>query len=217
VFTHWLDTFSYQPHSIDVLDPGTQTAVQDYPGRVGLWYAGVSPSGPMDALAFRLANKLVGNAVSAAALEMIQPHGCTLRFNTDCTIALTGSEMEADLDGTPVPFWTASRVPRGAVLTVKSLSDSPGLRAYLAFSGEGLQIAPYLGRLLLSFLKCVPKGRFRKKRYLKEQRHFDIKIVPISALITTCNLFSFSLETLTKSRARIELASKASKACTGYS
>ena len=32
---------------------GTQTTVQDYPGRLGYWHVGVPPSGPMDALAFR--------------------------------------------------------------------------------------------------------------------------------------------------------------------
>lgn len=43
---------------------------QDYPGRTKLWHVGVPPSGPMDALAFRLANALVGNEESAAGLEI---------------------------------------------------------------------------------------------------------------------------------------------------
>ena len=44
--------------------------MQDYPGRIKLWHVGVPPSGPMDALAFRLANALVGNEESAAGLEI---------------------------------------------------------------------------------------------------------------------------------------------------
>jgi urea carboxylase len=52
-----------------VLDPGQQTTVQDYPGRLGYRHVGVPPSGPMDPLAFRLANRIVGNPASAAALE----------------------------------------------------------------------------------------------------------------------------------------------------
>ncbi len=52
-----------------MLEPGTQTTVQDYPGRLGYWDVGVPPSGPMDALAFRLANRLVGNREWHAALE----------------------------------------------------------------------------------------------------------------------------------------------------
>ena len=35
---------------IEVLAPGTQTTVQDWPGRLGYWDVGVPPSGPMDAL-----------------------------------------------------------------------------------------------------------------------------------------------------------------------
>ena len=59
-----------------------QTTVQDYPGRIGFWHVGVPPSGPMDALAFRLANRLVGNAETAAGLECTMT-GPTLRFFSD--------------------------------------------------------------------------------------------------------------------------------------
>jgi urea carboxylase len=45
-----------------------QTSVQDWPGRTGLWHVGVPPSGPMDALSFRLANALVGNDSDAAGV-----------------------------------------------------------------------------------------------------------------------------------------------------
>ncbi|MBN9127681.1 MAG: hypothetical protein J0I90_08900, partial [Nitrosospira sp.] len=55
--------------TIDVLDPaGVQTTIQDYPGRLGYWNIGVPPSGPMDGLAFRVANRLVGNAEGLPAM-----------------------------------------------------------------------------------------------------------------------------------------------------
>ena len=41
-----------RPPRIEVLEPGTQTTVQDYPGRLGYWDVGVRPPGPMDALSF---------------------------------------------------------------------------------------------------------------------------------------------------------------------
>ena len=44
--------------------------MQDWPGRLGYWAVGVPPSGPMDALSFRLANRIVGNAEGAAGLEI---------------------------------------------------------------------------------------------------------------------------------------------------
>ncbi len=59
--TRWLDRFDFQPLTIEVISPGTQSMLQDYPGRTGYWDIGVPPSGPMDHLALRLANRAVGN------------------------------------------------------------------------------------------------------------------------------------------------------------
>ena len=72
-----------------MLAGGTLTTVQDWPGRLGLWDVGVPPSGPMDSLALRLANRMVGNDEGAAALEMTVT-GATLRFDGDAVIALAG-------------------------------------------------------------------------------------------------------------------------------
>ena len=60
--TAYLAGLAYAPATIDVLAAGTHTTVQDYPGRLGYWAVGVPPSGPMDALSLRLANRVVGNA-----------------------------------------------------------------------------------------------------------------------------------------------------------
>ncbi len=35
--------FHYRPLTVDVVDGGAVTTVQDYPGRIGHWAAGVSP------------------------------------------------------------------------------------------------------------------------------------------------------------------------------
>ena len=43
---------------IDVVVPGLETSVQDFPGRIGFWNQGFPPSGPMDSWSFRLANLL---------------------------------------------------------------------------------------------------------------------------------------------------------------
>src|SRR6185436_3563365 len=59
--TSLLNRVVYRPRAMEVIEAGTQTTVQDYPGRLGYWNVGVPPSGPMDMLAFRLANRLVGN------------------------------------------------------------------------------------------------------------------------------------------------------------
>ena len=54
---------------LEVIQPGLETSIQDYPGRIGFWNQGFPPSGPMDSWSFRLANLLVGNEAGAAGLE----------------------------------------------------------------------------------------------------------------------------------------------------
>jgi urea carboxylase len=142
ITTRSLATFPYEAATIDVLEGGTQTTVQDYPGRVGYWDVGVPPSGPMDPLSFRLGNRLVGNPASAAGLE-ITVSGPTLRFNCAAVIALTGAHLPATLDGKPVAFWRAVRIKKGQTLRLGT-ADGAGLRAYLAIR-HGFDVPDYLG------------------------------------------------------------------------
>jgi urea carboxylase len=142
IHTKWLNTFPYRPATIDVIEPGAQTSVQDYPGRIGYWSIGVPPSGPMDDYAFRVANELAGNDANAAGLE-ITLSGPTLKFNLDTTIALTGAPIEADLDGNTIPFWKSIHVRAGSVLKIRA-AKSGGCRAYLAVRG-GFDVPDYLG------------------------------------------------------------------------
>ena len=144
VTTSFLSRFPYERTAIEVIAGGTQTTVQDTPGRLGYWNVGVPPSGPMDGLALRLANRLVGNEIGAAGLE-IAVSGPTLRFGCDAVIALIGAPMATTLDGEPVSFGLAIRVTAGAVLSL-GIANGPGLRAYLAVGG-GLEVGEYLGSL----------------------------------------------------------------------
>ncbi len=141
-FTRYLDGFRYRPHTIDVLAPGTQSMVQDWPGRTGYWSIGVPPSGPMDALAFRLANRALGNPEGMAALELTV-NGPTLRFNTDTVIALTGAPMQATLDGETIELWKPIAVSAGATLRMRGIQGA-GNRAYLAVK-DGFDVPDYMG------------------------------------------------------------------------
>ena len=127
---------------IDVIEGGLYTTVQDYPGRVGYWGVGIPPSGPMDSLAFCVANALVGNPETCAAFE-ITAMGPTLRFDEDTVIALTGAKLRAQLDDAAVPWWQAIKVAKGSVLTLKNL-EGAGFRTYLAVAG-GIDVPLYLG------------------------------------------------------------------------
>ena len=142
IITKSLADFTYLPPTIDVLDAGTQTTVQDYPGRIGFWNVGVPPSGPMDILAFRFANRLVGNAPSAAGLEFMMT-GPTLRFNMATEIAITGADMQPEINGLRVPRWKTIAVQVGDILQMRGIHGA-GAGAYLAVRG-GLNVPRYLG------------------------------------------------------------------------
>src|SRR6185369_8714259 len=42
--TSFLGRVRYRPRACEVVEPGMQTTVQDYPGRTGFWHVGVPPS-----------------------------------------------------------------------------------------------------------------------------------------------------------------------------
>ncbi len=141
VWTRMLDSFTPSAAVIEVIQPGTWSSIQDYPGRPGYWDIGVPPSGPMDDFAFRLANRIVGNAETAAGLEFTLL-GPTLRFHCDTLIALTGAPCPADLDGIAIAYWQPIAVQAGQTLTLgRALS---GCRTYLAVR-NGFDVPLYLG------------------------------------------------------------------------
>jgi urea carboxylase len=140
--TRYLNDFKYHPTTIDVLDGGVMSTIQDYPGRVGYWNVGVPPSGPMDHLSFRLANKLVGNDEGAAGIE-ITLIGPMLQFNTDAIIAVTGPAIELSLNGAPLAMWQSHHIKAGSKLKLGKVLDD-GCRAYLAVHG-GFDVPDYLG------------------------------------------------------------------------
>ena len=142
MLTRTLATFPYRAETIEILAPGTQTTIQDWPGRTGYWAVGVPPSGPMDNLSFRYANRLVGNAVGSPALE-ITLSGPTLQFNTDAVICLAGAEMTAKIGDRILPFWQPVGVAAGDVLKLGSVTGA-GARTYLAVRG-GFAVPEYLG------------------------------------------------------------------------
>ncbi|MBV9323004.1 MAG: biotin-dependent carboxyltransferase family protein, partial [Chloroflexi bacterium] len=126
--------------AVEVLHGGLMTTVQDA-GRHGLYSQGFPPSGAMDDFSFRVANLLVGNDENAAALEATYM-GPRLRFRETRTIALTGADMPAQVDGLPRPAWEAFEVNAGETLTFDYLKG--GARTYIAVAG-GFEVPEVLG------------------------------------------------------------------------
>ena len=150
---------------IEVLAPGLLTTVQDL-GRKGFGPMGVSPSGAADPVALRIGNRLVGNAESAAALEMTLLGG-TFLFPEGALAALTGSDFGASLDGADRPLWTSFEVKPGQTLRLGPTRS--GARCYLCIQG-GIAVKPFLGSAsthLLSGLGGYQGRALRKGDVLK--------------------------------------------------
>jgi antagonist of KipI len=116
---------------IEVVDGGMLTTVQDL-GRYGYQRYGVPTSGAMDLFSLRAANRLVGNSDEAACLEMTLV-GPRLRFVAPATIAVTGADLGARLDGDAMPTWRSVLAEPGAELWFAG--SGSGARAYLAVAG----------------------------------------------------------------------------------
>ncbi|OJD16028.1 urea carboxylase [Emergomyces pasteurianus Ep9510] len=140
--TQFLNAFKYTPAAIDVIGGGAYTLIEDYPGRPTIG-RGFSHSGPMDPLAFRIANALVGNPVGLEGLE-ITLSGPDLLFLGPAIVALCGAPMAATLDGVPFPMWTRVKINAGQRLTIGKTTDG-GCRSYLAVYGGFPSIANWFG------------------------------------------------------------------------
>lgn len=128
--------------TLEILEPGVQATVQDYPGRPGMLRQGFFPSGAMDFFALRAGNLLVGNPQNAAGIE-VTLGGFSARFDIDAIAAVCGAPAEATLDGEPLALWESHSAPAGSELRI-GIGPGPGFRCYLAVSG-GVDVPQLLG------------------------------------------------------------------------
>lgn len=136
--------------TLTVVRAGALTTVQDR-GRPGWAHLGVPRSGALDRPAARLANRLVGNAESAALLETTL-NGVTVRLDHATDVAVTGAPAPVRVDGRPAGWGVSIAVPAGAVVDVGSTRS--GVRSYLAVAG-GVTTDPVLGSRCTDTLSCL--------------------------------------------------------------
>lgn len=139
--TSTLDSVDYSCPAVEFIEAGPGSTIQDSPGRSGLWYAGIPPSGPMDDYSARLANCLVGNALEAPVLEATF-EGPTLLFHADTVVAVTGARGSVEVNDNPSalnkPLW----LKKGDRLKVGTAAE--GYRFYVAVLG-GFDVPSVLG------------------------------------------------------------------------
>ena len=115
-----------------VVRAGFLTSVQDL-GRLGFRQFGVSVGGALDSHALRVANLLVGNAESAAGVE-VTLGGFRLRFVDDRIVAWCGGEFDVRLGSMSVAAGHAALVRAGQELMFNQ--PKVGCRCWLGISGE---------------------------------------------------------------------------------
>ncbi len=93
---------------------------------------GVPAAGPADPHSFALANRLVGNGLERASLEIIG-QGPTLRTEGSGYVTVVGASPQVRLDGQPIVAGRVFPVRPGQELVIGAVR--PGLRTYLAAAG----------------------------------------------------------------------------------
>lgn len=133
------------PHSLEVLRPGLQLLVQDL-GRPGFASMGVSAAGAADRSALTAANRLVGNAETAAGLESFGG-GVLLRSTGDGVAAVTGATGTITVTAADGTVLTPRLGEAFALADGDELELGPaerGVRRYLAVRG-GIDVETALG------------------------------------------------------------------------
>ncbi|MGA3036751.1 MAG: biotin-dependent carboxyltransferase family protein [Vulcanimicrobiaceae bacterium] len=127
--------------SIRIVRAGPGETIQDS-GRYGYLRYGIVASGPMDWIAFGVANRALGNPADAASIE-ISPAGIELVCeDAPLTVAFAGGSFTWERDGT--------RLPSAAVITLlpgeslRTRAGAWGTWTYLAVAG-GIDVPPVLG------------------------------------------------------------------------
>lgn len=126
-----------------VISTGPLTSVQDA-GRFGAQRYGLTTSGAMDRLALAIANAVVGNAASAAAIE-IGPFAATFEVRQGAVrIAVAGASRDIRLAGRPLPLNTSATLAEGERLQLGPARN--GVFSILGIEGA-VQGKPVLGSL----------------------------------------------------------------------
>jgi biotin-dependent carboxylase-like uncharacterized protein len=128
---------------LHVLSAGPGVTVQDG-GRHGSLRFGVTVAGPMDPIAFALANRMVGNPAGAGAIEISLGGFEATAEDGVLDVAVVAPGFDVRLDGAVLPDACVVRLEPGARLAIRP--GPAGAWACLAPAGR-LDLAPVLGSL----------------------------------------------------------------------
>lgn len=125
---------------LEVVHAGPLTTVQDR-GRGGCGSLGVGRSGAADPISHDAANRLVGNAVGAATLE-VTAGKFVMRAVGAMTVAVTGARAPLTVNAAPAADYSTLHLGSGDLLEIGYTTT--GLRTYIAIRG-GIDVPETLG------------------------------------------------------------------------
>jgi antagonist of KipI len=117
--------------TLQVLEAALMMTVQDG-GRFGYQRYGMPESGPMDGWAFQAANRLVGNDLSAACVE-IGFSSAEIYLERRCLLSLCGAGYRLSINNRHLPLWMAFLGKPGDRILMEKIPG--GSWAYLAAAG----------------------------------------------------------------------------------
>ncbi|MCJ8520027.1 5-oxoprolinase subunit PxpB [Pseudorhizobium tarimense] len=141
--------------SIEVVSCALPVVFEDV-GRAGQASQGISRSGAADQKSLKTANRLVGNAAGAAALE-VTLGGLVFRMRGRGEVALTGAAVSISIASASgerfsAPFGKPIALDDGDVVTLGA--PASGIRSYLAVRG-GFDVEPVLGSVATDTLAQI--------------------------------------------------------------
>jgi len=118
--------------ALKILQAGPGTTFQDN-GRLHWRRFGVTPVGPMDWAAFRVANRILGNRLDAAAIEIAMGGMEAECLAEGLEVAFCGGDFRWSRNGAPLPSAMRLQLRRGDRL--KAVLGPSGTFSYLAVAG----------------------------------------------------------------------------------
>ena len=123
-----------------VKEPGFQVLTQDG-GRTGVGHNGLSQGGMADEWAGRWGNYLLENPLNTTVIEVALGQ-CVFQAEGNLTVALTGADMSATINGAPASNWCTHALRHGDTLQLHAAKA--GIFSYISVAG-GLNIPDVMG------------------------------------------------------------------------
>ena len=136
-----------------IITPGLSSTFQDA-GRFNQAHLGIPVSGALDLPAAQWVNRLLGNDINQAVIE-ITLTGLSFETNCDCSIAITGAVFVCSINNQTIDHEQTIILKAGDVFAMTKIKS--GARAYLAVAG-GFNIPQVLGSY--STLSSAQMGGF---------------------------------------------------------